>query len=99
MATNNLDTLRAFIRNQAGLTDTKPPQPGPGRVELNHAEAMQVADWLDELATWRSKQDPSQRDRPALPPVTCLGCGAMRGGGNSMAEQDPCPCGESAYIR
>lgn len=53
---NRLDTLRAFIRNQAGLTDTKPPMPGPGRVELNHAEAMQVADWLDELASVRERQ-------------------------------------------
>lgn len=53
---NRLDTVRAFIRNQAGLTDTKPPQPGPGRAELNHAEAMQVADWLDELAGFRERQ-------------------------------------------
>lgn len=53
---NRLDVLRAFIRNQAGLTDTKPPQPGPGRVELNHAEAMQVADWVDELARVREHQ-------------------------------------------
>lgn len=53
---NRLDTVRAFIRNQAGLTDTKPPQPGPGRAELNHAEAMQVADWLDELARFRERQ-------------------------------------------
>lgn len=53
---NRLDTVRAFIRNQAGLTDTKPPRPGPGRAELNHAEAMQVADWLDELAVCRERQ-------------------------------------------
>ena len=52
---NRLDTVRAFIRNQAGLTDRNPPQPGPGRVELNHAEAMQVADWLDELAAYRER--------------------------------------------
>lgn len=48
-----LDRVRVFIRNQAGLTDGPKPKPGPGRVELNHAEAMQVADWLDELAAFR----------------------------------------------
>lgn len=52
---NRLDTVRAFIRNQAGLTDKHPPKPGPGKVELNHAEAMQVADWLDELAAYRGQ--------------------------------------------
>lgn len=72
---NRLDTVRAFIRNQAGLTDGAKPRPGPGRVELNHAEAMQVADWLDELAAVRRKQneeiewrgykpEPAPEDRP-----------------------------------
>jgi hypothetical protein len=50
---NRLDTVRKYIRNQAGLTDKNPPKAGPGRCELNHAEAMQVADWLDELAVFR----------------------------------------------
>jgi DNA-binding NtrC family response regulator len=44
-----LATLSRFIRNQANLTDAHPHTLGPGTVKLNHAEALEVADAIDEL--------------------------------------------------
>lgn len=43
-------TLAAFIRSQAGLTDTKPPVPGPGCVQLNNDEALLAAEALEQVA-------------------------------------------------
>lgn len=45
-----LQALAGFIRGQANLTDGHPNKPGPGNVHLNNAEALEVADALDELA-------------------------------------------------
>jgi hypothetical protein len=44
-----LRVLREFIRGQANLTDERPHVPGPGEVKLNHAEALEVVELLDEL--------------------------------------------------
>lgn len=49
MNTERLTVLVAFIRNQANLTDSKKPVPGPGCVQLNNAEAMEVVEAIESL--------------------------------------------------
>jgi hypothetical protein len=49
MTAERLMVLAAFIRSQANLTDKHPHTPGPGEVKLNHDEAIEVADCLDQL--------------------------------------------------
>lgn len=51
--TERLRKLANFIRNQANLTDTQPPQIGPGEVRLNYEEAMLAADALDAELRYR----------------------------------------------
>lgn len=42
-------TLAAFIRSQATLTDTRPHVPGPGCVQLNNEEALEIVAALERV--------------------------------------------------
>lgn len=46
--------LERFIRNQCGLQNARPHNPGPGSVELNHEEALLCADALREVEGLRA---------------------------------------------